>query len=351
MPDPSFRNKGLAGDFPVIQSLLSPQALVKEVLGGYELRGPVTCKLLSHNLNDTYLVSAAESRYILRVSQAPRHAGRTWRSAFEILYELDLLRHLSRKGIAVATPCAKKNGTILSPLQAPEGPRVAVLFTYAPGTPVTPSRQTPELSAIYGRSMAEIHTAADDFSSAHPRFQLDQAFLLDIPLQTIRPHLVHRPDDWRYLLQLANFLKERLVYFSSQALDRGTCHGDAQGGNAALSEAGKLTFFDFDVCGIGWRAYDLAVFYWSMALGKIRLGWDEQQIERLWNTYLEGYLSRRTLSELDMQAIPLFVLFRHFWFLGIHTANWDYWGADEVDDRFFDRELAFLREWIAQHIE
>jgi Ser/Thr protein kinase RdoA (MazF antagonist) len=145
-------------------------------------------------------------------------------------------------------------------------------------------------------------------------------------------------------------LKEHIAGLPAQALDSGVCHGDAQGGNAAISEEKILTFFDFDVCGHGWRAYDLALFYWGVALGKSRLGWNDEQVERLWTAYLTGYLERRSLSDLDLQAVPLFVAVRHIWFLGLHTANWGYWGWSAVDDRFFDRELTFLRAWSMRTI-
>lgn len=344
-------NEEHSPSFPVIQSLLSPEALMTEVLSDYDIGYLVDCKLLSHNLNDTYLVATSDCRYILRVSQASRPAGRTWRSSTDILYELDLLLHLSHRGVSVSTPLVRKDGTFLSVLQAPEGPRPVVLFTYAPGEPVTPPKQHPSLSRLYGRAVAGIHTSASDFTSPHPRFQLDLAFLLDASLQTIQPLLAHRADDWNYLVRLADILRERITLLPAQSLDYGVCHGDAQGGNAHLSRERGLTFFDFDVCGQGWRAYDLAVFYWGAALGKSRLGWNEEQVEQVWRAYLEGYLERRSLSEFDLQAIPLLVAVRHFWFLGLNTANWDYWGAGTVDDKFFDRELAFLREWVNQRIE
>lgn len=344
-------NEELSSTFPVIQSLLSPQALMTEVLSDYDIGQPVDCKLLSHNLNDTYLVSTRDRRYILRVSQAPRPGGRTWRSSSDILYELDLLLHLNHKEVPVSTPLVRKDGTFLRVLQAPEGPRPVVLFTYASGDPITPPKQHPALSRLYGCAVAEIHTAASDFVSPHSRFQLDLAFLLDTSLQTIQPVLAQRANDWNYLLHLADTLKERITSLPAQSLDYGVCHGDAQGGNAHLSKEKRLTFFDFDVCGQGWRAYDLAVFYWGAALGKSRLGWNDEQVEQVWRAYLEGYLERRSLSNIDLQAIPLFVAVRHFWFLGLNTANWDYWGWSAVDDRFFDRELAFLREWVRQRID
>ena len=43
------------------------------------------------------------------------------------------------------------------------------------------------------------------------------------------------------------------------ALQPGFCHGDASGGNAHISGR-TITFFDFDCCGCGFRAYDVAVY-------------------------------------------------------------------------------------------
>jgi len=226
-----------------------------------------------------------------------------------------------------------------------------MLSTYAPGENIGPSKQHPLLSTLYGQAVAEIHAATDDFESAHSYISHDFAFFLDTPLQTIQPFLMHRQEDWHYLVRLADFLKECIEALPMQELDMGVCHGDAQGGNVNMTAENMLTFFDFEFCGRYWRAYDLAGFYWGAALGKSRLGWSDEKIEGLWMAYLEGYLQRRRLSAINLQAIPLFVALRHIWFLGIYTANWDYWGCGEVDDRFFDRELTFLREWVIQKVD
>ena len=337
-----------SGAFPVLQSLLSTRALVEEVLVDYDIGSGVECRLLVHNLNDTYVVSTDAGRYILRVYQAPRASGRSWRTEADVHYELDLLLHLKRKGFAVSTPLARRDGTLLRVLPAPEGPRPAVLFTYIDGEPVTPPRQHASLSRLYGRSVAEMHAASNDFASPHARLRLDLDFLLDIPLRTMQPLLTQRADDWTFLQGLAESVRDHLP---AQGLEQGVCHGDAQGGNACLSAEGTLTFFDFDVCGYGWRAYDLAVFRWGAALGKSRLGWHDEQIAQVWTAYLAGYQERRTLAAPELKAIPWFVVARHFWFLGLTAANWDYWGLHEVDDDFWERELAFLREWEARELQ
>jgi hypothetical protein len=49
-------------------------------------------------------------------------------------------------------------------------------------------------------------------------------------------------------------------------------------------------------------------------------------------------------------AVPLFVLIRHIWLLGLHTANASDWGAGWLNKRYFDRGLKFLRDWEADQL-
>jgi Ser/Thr protein kinase RdoA (MazF antagonist) len=336
--------------FPATHSLLSPDALARHVEGAYDIGAVRSCSLLQHNLNDTYQVDGEFGRYILRVSQARRVIGRGWRTREEILFELDVLRHLASKGVPVAAPVARRDGTTICEVHAPEGLRQLVLFTYARGEPVSPSKQTEALARCYGQAVAALHTATDDFTSVHPRFALDLDFLLEQPLSLLEPYLAQRPADWHELRTLATALAGRLARLREHGLGRGVCHGDAQGGNAHMAADGTITFFDFDLCALGWRAYDVAVFCWGAALGRVRLGWDEQTVRRLCVAYLSGYEERRPLSPAEHEAIASLVLVRHSWYLGLEAGHWDTWGiTDARRDAFFDRELAFVRAWAAEH--
>lgn len=340
----------LAADaFPVSHSLLSAQALGLFVQEVYDVGAVRACVLLQHNLNDTYLIEATTGRYILRVSQARRATGLSWRARDDILFELDVLRYLADSGAAVAGPLWRSDGSLVSSVQAPEGMRFLALFTYAPGEPLTPPRQTEAIALRYGAAVAALHTATAGFSSAHPRFTLDLDYLLARPLALVQPYLAQRPADWRYLSDLGAAVTERLLVPQSRGLDYGVCHGDAQGGNAHMTADGTITFFDFDVCGMGWRAYDIAVFFWGAALGRTRLGWDAQTVERLCSAYLSGYQARRPLDSVDLEAIDPCVILRQFWYLGLEAGNWDTWGIGEAQrEAFFDRELRFLREWATE---
>src|SRR5262249_35241806 len=145
--------------FPVTHSLLSPIALASHLQILYNLGEVQSCTLIQHNLNDTYRVDTTTGQYVLRVSQARGMVGRSWRTPEEILYELDLVHHMSERGAPVAVPQRLREGSYLSAVEAPEGSRSLVLFASAPGQPITPMRQTESLAERYGRAMAILHNA------------------------------------------------------------------------------------------------------------------------------------------------------------------------------------------------
>lgn len=320
--------------FPVTHSTLSVQALVNEVLSKYVLEPPVECHFFTTGLNDTYLVKTKNDKYILR-------AYRTgWRSLEEIHYELELLHHLDLQGIPVSVPVAQKDGNLVETIQAPEGVRHLVLFTYAPGKP--PNYETDEetTSYLYGKAVAKIHNAADSFQSKHERFKIDLEHLLDKPLQAAWPFLKHRPDDWNYLTGVVEKLRAHVEDLPLDKLETGVCHGDFNGWNVHVDEKNTFTFFDFDCCGLGWRAYDLAVFRWDAR--------SSNKAQERWASFLRGYREERSINEIDLGATPYFVAIRQVWLTGLHTGNAYDWGCNWLDDGYFDRTLEFFKKWEAE---
>jgi Ser/Thr protein kinase RdoA (MazF antagonist) len=322
--------------FPVSQSVLSASSLMTDVLCHYEVGIPTECKLLARGLNDTYVVVSESGKYALRIYR------NEWRSESEILFEQDALLHLGREGVSVSKPILRKDGRIAGRVTAPEGPRHVVLFQYAQGDPQTYEDEAEEESYLYGKSVARIHAATDTFRSSHHRFTLDLDHLLTLPLQACEPFLAHRKEDWKYIEGFAGRLRSIIQDFPSDRLEFGFCHGDFHGGNAHVDKNAALTFFDFDCCGAGWRAYDIAVFRWSARLrGKEK--------ER-WPSFIRGYTDQRPLSEIDLRSIPYFVAIRHLWILGLHTGNSHDWGIGWLNDAYFDRAIKFFREWESEFL-
>jgi Ser/Thr protein kinase RdoA (MazF antagonist) len=309
---------------PVVHSTLAAGPLVAALWPDYALPAPTGCHLLNSGFNDHYFVTTPEGDYVLRVY----HHG--WRTAEEVEFELTALAHLQSRGVPVCGPIARRDGAYQSAVAALEGPRLAALFPFATGR--VPAAASAEENRACARVMAQIHQHSDDFESAHARSVLDLHDLIDAPLAQLLPFLGHRPDDAAFMQSVATKLHAGL---ESQlpALEWGFCHGDFHGGNARLDADGTLRVFDFDCCGLSWRAYDLAV---------CRL-WCAGEEE--WDTFCAAYREVRPLPETTLAAIPWFIVARQFWWIGLHVTAWQQKGGDSfLDDRFLDHVLGVVRE-------
>ena len=321
----------MRNSFPVTASVLSPDALVREVLPGFAIGEVTDCKFFSGGFNHTYQVKTVDGRtYYLRAYR------KQWRTIEDIRYELDVLNHLKHKGFPAAQPIPYNDGNYFCAIPAPEGLRYLALFTEAVGKEISYDQDPAQTARRYGQSVAQMHHALEDFSSPYSRFHLDMAHFIDQPLHHIEPLLSYRPEDWDYLRPFAGRLRQELLKLPASKLEQGFCHGDLQGYHANVDSSGTLTFFDFDCGGYGYRAYDLAVFLWCCRL--------EDAVDLRWDAFLNAYRQSRRIGDLDVQAVGLFVCARYLWHIGVHTQNSPDWGIGFLNDVYFDTHLKRLRD-------
>src|SRR5581483_2070939 len=103
---------------------------------------------------------------------------------------------------------------------------------------------------------------------------------------------------------------------------------------AHIGADGGVTLFDFDCGGMGYRAYELAVFRWGVG------GAWAKDAERLWALFLEHYAAHQPVAQADLDAVPLFVAVRQLWWMGLQAANADDWGSRRwLDERSMDQHL------------
>jgi Ser/Thr protein kinase RdoA (MazF antagonist) len=208
---------------------------------------------------------------------------------------------------------------------------------------LTPQTQTQQTAAAYGEAVAHLHDLMDTFSWTDEHPQLDRRTLLDDPLLCIE-HSRGGSEAAAFIRPIAERIADWL-HGEHHDLATGVCHGDLQGGNAVLANDGTICFFDFERCGFGWRAYDLATFRWGAAMSKFRLGGSDATIDSLWAAYLDGYTRHRRLSAADLTATDVMVALRHIWYVGLEAKHADRWDRPVVDDAFWSREVDFLGDW------
>jgi Ser/Thr protein kinase RdoA (MazF antagonist) len=318
----------------VIYSTPRAAALSEFVRSHFPLSAPVTCKLLRRGFNDTFEVRAGDGlRSVLRLS------GRRARGEADVATETAFLAYLDRMGIPVAAPIPTREGKLYAMARVPEGPRPAVLFRFVEGR--EPELSSPLDAKAHGVTLARIHAAAEGFVNGGPeRYHLDLDHLLRRPMSAIL-EIEGLSDAVRAeFASLAAQLANRVAEIPGLSCTR--CHGDCHGGNARMIVegplAGQAIFFDFDEGGLGFLAYDLAVFLWArVSFG--RRGTD------MWHAFVEGYRSVHPISAEDFEATNLFVPIRHILFLGEYASHRHEWGSELVPAQWISGQLEFLRAW------
>lgn len=269
-------------------------------------------RLYMSGVNDIYMVEAVDpalcapqpNRFVFKLY---RHG---WRTEGEVRYELEFLHHLDRKGVPVSLPVMQNNGLdeILK-VDTPEGTRVGVLYTYAPGKPPSwPFYADETESRLMGAALGAIHCAGADFTSEQPRVCCihDERRLIDGALAAAEPVLKRRSrngqmDEWLEFVGLIEALRARLRQVTVTDAAWGMCHGDYHCGNLFLTDRRRVTAYDFDVCGPGWLAFDLA--RWKANC--------EGKPTVIWEAFLDGYRSRHVLPPGNPEPlIDLFVVLR-----------------------------------------
>jgi Ser/Thr protein kinase RdoA (MazF antagonist) len=316
----------------VTDSVFSGAALVP-LLGQFGLSKSARCSLWSRGVNHTYRVVDGRKKYMLRVYSAG------WRTRQDIAFELDALTFLARHGCKVSTPIPAADGSWIVDAMASEGRRHCALFRFAEGLEhLFGERHVRE----YGASIARIHAASKAFRTRHKRFALDTDHLIHEPLRRIMTYVGSRTPHAAYLKDVGRRAADRITKLSGD-LEMGLCHGDVIGGNAHHNKRGTITIFDFDCCGLGWFAYDIATFRWATNTMSGPAGSD-----KLWQCFLEGYQQVRTIPPAELSAATDFVIARHLWIMGFIADFANVHGAYRIGPQEVVRFVQLLQNWSAR---
>lgn len=298
-------------DVRIIRSFIAPDSLAEIINDEYLFDSPVACKLFSKLLrtqdNDHYQVKTDSQKYVARIYQP---GARLLREESDYLFELDWLTFLRDKGCPVAFPIRRKDGGYLGKLNAPEGLRYYALFSFAPGEPMS-IHDIDQLFRV-GEKMARIHVASNEYKSIHGRQQADLAFLADRPLEKMKLFWDKNDfEDLEFLVASAEEARDEIQGLIGHQKDTdawGVIGGDFHNTNVHFDANGNLTFFNFDLCSYGWRAYDIATFLANTNLLHEPVQYSE--------AFFAGYYSVRPLTEAEHQSLQPFMTLRRIWLMG-----------------------------------
>ena len=318
--------------FPVISSVLSASKLGEFLQQEYSLSKHTECALFRTAMNHVYMVTDVDKKYVFRVYNFD------WRTKTEIAEELRLLIYLSKNKASVSYPIADISNEYIQELNAPEGKRFGVLFSFADGA--KSARFNEETSFFIGQALAKVHMSAQNFELK--RVTYNESILLIDSIKRAQAFFKKETDEILFLKNLANFLQKEFAKIKNKEVRFGAVHLDVWFDNMHFNEDNKITFFDFDFCGNGWLCLDISYFLFQLYVTNP----NEEDYEIKAESFLKGYESIIEISEEEKRILPLVCLGVMLYYISVQCDRFDTWTNIFLNEDHLKRFTGNLKRWI-----
>ena len=318
----------------VSSSIISTTYLSAFLKDKYQLAPNSKCKLLKAGINHTYLLNINEQKSIFRIYSY------NWRTAHEIREELRLLMLLKDEGLSIAYPIADTNGNYIQEIDAPEGKRYGVLFSYASGKKL--SLYSAAQHYHVGVLMAKMHQVMEGLKLDRVDYTVD--ILMINALNKIKPYIDQDSEEFQFLAQTQTQLVEAFQKLPRETMRYGAVHMDIWFDNLNITKEGAITIFDFDFCGNGFLAMDIAYYL----LQVIFVERDDTIRQEKSENFLAGYESIIPISKLEKNAFPILGMSMYYFYLGIQCERYENWSNVFLNEHYVKR---FISQIMKRYFE
>ena len=311
-------------NFPVTSSILSATQLGVFLQERYSLSKQAKCQLIRAGINDTYLVTDNLNRFVFRVYSL------NWRTAAEITEEIKLLNELKQNNISVSYPLTDRENNFIQILNAPEGNRFAVLFTYANGQKI--HIFSAETHFNIGQLIARFHRITNN----RRLYRIDyspEVILID-SLKQVCNFLTADTEEMNFMQSAQKYLLKEFKNADISQIRQGIIHLDIWFDNLNITNDGKVTIFDFDFCGNGWLCLDVA--YYVLQLHNIEK-YEAKDYQPKIDSCITGYESITPLSTEEKRLIPMLGVSLYFFYLGVQCQRYDNWSNSFLSENYLKR--------------
>ena len=313
---------------PVTASTISAKELGEFTKEKYGLNKNYNCKLFRTGMNHTYFLSDNETKYALRVY------SHNWRSKSEIIEEIELLNLLSENNLSVSFPIQDTNGAFIQEINAPEGIRYVVLFSFAKGEKIRFTDK--ETCFLIGSLMAKIHSLTSNRTI--DRISYNKESLLELPYEHLKQFFSEKLPEMVFIKKIGEFFHKT----DFENIRNGVVHMDIWYDNMAVTNDKEITIFDFDFCGNGAQILDVGYFCKQL----FHIENDKKEYELKMKHFLEGYQSIRVLSSNELKFIPKAGLAVFVFYLGVQAQRFD-WSNIFLSENYLKMfYIRRLKSWI-----
>lgn len=317
--------------FPVTASTLSETELGNFISAKYQLSEDFNCKLFRTGVNHTYFVSDNKTKLVFRVYCYK------WRTKTEIEQELELLNLLKKNALSVSHPIPDTNGNFIQEINAPEGIRYAVLFSFAKGEKMR--FMSNETCSSIGSLMAKIHNITEH--KKINRVNYDPEILLYKSYDNIKSFFAEGLDEMKFLKEISPKISKKLEDRNLSENQKGIVHLDIWYDNLSVDNENEITIFDFDNCGNGLLILDVGYFCKQLFF----IESDKNEYELKANSFLDGYQKIRHLSEKEIKLIPEAGASIFVFYLGVQAQRFD-WSNIFFTENYLKMFVGRIRNWL-----
>jgi len=314
--------------FPVLVSTLSEKELGLFITEKYQLNENFICKLFRTGVNHTYFISDNETKFVIRVYCYK------WRTNKEIEQELELLILLKNNSLTVSHPIADKNGNFIQEINAPEGIRYVVVFSYAKGEKIR--FMSNETCYSIGSLMAKIHNITEN--KKIDRVNYDFEMFLNNSYNYLKTFFTEDLDEMKFLKEIGSKIPKRIKECNFLENQNGIVHLDIWYDNLSVNNENEITIFDFDNCGNGLLILDIGYFCKQLFF----IESDKNEYELKAKSFLNGYQKIRHLSENEIKLIPEAGASIFVFYLGVQAQRFD-WSNIFLTENYLKMFVARIR--------
>lgn len=317
--------------FPVTASTLSEIELGNFIKEKYQLSENYHCKLFRTGVNHTYFISDHDTKFVLRVY------CHNWRTKIEIEQELALLELLKCHSLSISYPVPDPNGNLIQEINAPEGNRYAVLFSFAKGEKMR--FMSNETCFSIGSLIAKIHSITEN--KKINRVNYDSEVLLNQSYSLLKPYFSENLNEMKFLENIVQNFPKKFKEINGLENSAGIVHLDIWYDNLSVNDKNEITIFDFDNCGNGLLVLDVAYFLKQLFFIEA----DKNDYESKAKSFLNGYQKIRNLSAKEIELIPEAGASIFAFYLGVQAQRFD-WSNIFFTENYLKMFVGRIKNWL-----
>ncbi|WP_426482715.1 phosphotransferase [Chryseobacterium sp. R2ACT005] len=318
--------------FPTINSTLSPNVLGKFIQRNYGLTDNMECSIFRLGMNHLYIVHDDEDKYVFRVYT--HH----WRTQLEIEEELRLLILLKEADRQVAFPIADTSNKFIQEIEAPEGTRFGVLFSYAKG--IKTAKFSPQASFLIGQALAKVHQSTENIELK--RMSYNAQNLLRNPVLRTKEFYSKNNSEIEFLESLSDFLTLKMENIDKQKMRHGAVHLDIWFDNLHIDDEKGITFFDFDFCGNGYLCFDISYFLFQLLATNL----NEEEYQAKADSFIKGYETVTKINNEEKKFLSFACLAIMNYYISVQCDRFEYWTNIFLNEDHLKRMVGNLKRWI-----